>query len=153
MFESAAIVQYLCDRHPEAALAPLPKEPERPHYLQWLFFMADTIYPSYNRYYWSGRYTSTENGAEGVRQQAAQTVLRQWQVVEDSLQRNGPWLLGARFSACDIYLQMMTTWHETPRDLFAGFPKLKDLALGVIKRESCRRALERHNFDTGLNGK
>lgn len=153
MFESAAIVQYLCDRHPESALAPLPDEAGRPQYLQWLFFMADTIYPSYNRYYWSRRYTSAETGAEGIREQAAQTVLRQWQVVEDSLQRSGPWLLGKRFSACDIYLQMMTTWHETPVDLFASFPGLKNLALGVVKRERCKRAIERHSFDTGLDDK
>jgi len=46
MFESAAIIQYLCDRHREPNLAPSFDEAQRPRYLQWLFFMADTIYPS-----------------------------------------------------------------------------------------------------------
>ena len=32
MFESAAMVQILCDRHPEIKLAPLINEPDRPGY-------------------------------------------------------------------------------------------------------------------------
>ena len=34
MFESGAMVLYLCDRHREVDLAPSPEEAERPFYLQ-----------------------------------------------------------------------------------------------------------------------
>ena len=77
-------------------------------------------------------------------------MLTQWQVVEDALRRDGPWLLGRRFSACDIYLQMMTTWHETPADLLAAMPSVRELAQGVVARDACRRALRRHDFETGI---
>jgi glutathione S-transferase len=150
MFESAAIIQYLCDKHPESNLAPALHEPDRPLYLQWLFFFADTIYPSYNRYYHPQRYTAADDGAGGVKEQARQTMLLQWQVVEEALQTNGPWLLGHRFSACDIYLQMMTTWHETPGDLFSQFPRIQELAHGVVTRPRCMTAIQRHNFNTGF---
>jgi len=153
MFESAAIVQYLCDRHPAAGLAPSLEKPERPHFLQWLYFMADTIYPSYNRYYWPQRYTAATDELDGVKEQARQTMLKQWQVVEDSLLENGPWLLGERFSACDIYLQMMTTWHESPTDLFRQFPSVEGLARSVVSRAGCQRAIQRHNFETGFDDK
>ena len=150
MFESAAIVLFLCDRHRQPELAPSLEDPERPRYIQWLFFMADTIYPSYNRYYRSGRYTADPEGVPGVKEQARLSVLEQWQVIEDSLQGNGPWLLGDRFSACDIYLQMLTSWHESPRDLLESFPAIHQLARGVVARGSCRRAIQRHSFDTGI---
>ena len=150
MFESAAIVQYLCDVHPEPGLAPSIEDAERPRYLQWLFFMADTIYPSYNRYYWSVRYTASPEGASGVKEQARKSALKQWQVVENALQRDGPWLLGSRFSACDIYLQMMTTWHETPFELLSAFPAIQRLVQAVLARDGCLRAMQRHNFDTGI---
>jgi glutathione S-transferase len=39
MFESAAMVQILCDRHPEINLAPLVNEPDRPRYLQVAFLL------------------------------------------------------------------------------------------------------------------
>lgn len=150
MFESAAIVQYLSDRHGIGTLAPAQDDADRPRYLQWLYFMSDTIYPSYNRYYWPARYTSSPDGAEGVKDQVRETVLRQWKVVEDSLRQNGPWLLGSRFSACDIYLQMMTTWHETPTDLLGSFNRIRELAKSVVARDSCQRAIQRHNFTTGF---
>jgi glutathione S-transferase len=150
MFESGAIVLHLCDRHPETNLAPSPADVERPTYLQWLFFMADTIYPSYNRLYWPQRYTVSPDHASDVAEQARRTVMTQWQVVEDALGRGGPWLLGRRFSACDIYLQMMTTWHESPSELLAALPHVREVARGVVARDSCRRALRRHHFETGL---
>jgi len=40
MFESAAMVQILCDRHPEINLAPQIDEPDRSGYLQWLFYLS-----------------------------------------------------------------------------------------------------------------
>ena len=150
MFESGAMVLYLCDRHREVDLAPSPEEAERPSYLQWLFFLTDTLYPSYNRFYWPARYTAASEGAHDVKEQARRTLLKQWQVVEDALQRNGPWLLGRRFSACDIYLQMITTWHESPAELLNNFPHIREVARSVIARGGCQRALNRHNFKTGF---
>lgn len=38
MFESAAIILYLCDRHIEAGLAPSTEDDDRHLYLQWMFF-------------------------------------------------------------------------------------------------------------------
>ena len=150
MFESGAIVLYLCDRHPDANLAPTHDAQVRPAYLQWLFFLTDTLYPSYNRFYWPARYTSDADGAASVKAQASRTMLKQWQVIEDALGRDGPWLLGRRFSAADIYLQMITTWHESPADLLGTFPNVRDLARRVLARDGCRRAFQRHDFRSGL---
>ena len=151
MFESGAIVAYLCDRHPEKALAPEPSSRQRARYLQWLFFLTDTLYPAYNRYYWPARYTTVAHGAQGVKEAASEAALRFWQVIENALELEGPWLLGDRFSACDIYLQMVTTWHESPADLLGKFPRIKALSSSVLEREGSRRAFERHNFPSGLD--
>ena len=151
MFESAAIILYLCDRHPQMGLAPKIDDPNRPHYLQWMLFLADTLYPSYNRFYHPERYTASEDGVDSVKQQASRAMIAQWQVVEDTLAQGGPWLLGDRFSTCDIYLQMIFTWHAQPSELLAQFPKIKNIAAGVIAREGCQRAFKRHNFGSGLD--
>ena len=150
MFESAAIIICLCDRHSEAKLAPSHREIERAAFLQWMLFMTDTIYPSYNRYYHPERYTAEPSGEAGVKEQAMVLAKSQWQVIEAELASNGPWLLGDQFSACDIYLQMMTTWHEGPKKLFATFPNIQRVSEGVLARDASRRAFERHNFPSGL---
>jgi len=46
MFESAAIVALLADRHLDKGLAPAIDSPERAPYLQWLFFAMTTIEPA-----------------------------------------------------------------------------------------------------------
>lgn len=42
LFESGAILQYLCETRPEAGLAPMPGTAERAAFLEWLHF-AETI--------------------------------------------------------------------------------------------------------------
>lgn len=150
MFESAAIIIFLCDRHRKAHLAPDTYDPQRAGFLQWMLFLADTVYPSYNRYYHPERYTASSEGAEAVKAQARTLALNQLGIIENHLFANGPWLLGDRFSACDIYLQMITTWHETPQNLFKDMPSVRTLAHEVTLREACRWAIDRHNFATGF---
>ena len=145
------MIIFLCDRHPAAQIAPSVTDPDRPRYLQWMLFLADTLYPAYNRFYHPERYTADPDGVEAVKQQAELTMIRQWQVIEDALAANGPWLLGDRFSACDIYAQMVSTWHDDPAALLGQFPRLRALAQGVMDRCACRKALDRHAFGTGLD--
>nr|WP_290428764.1 glutathione binding-like protein [Defluviimonas salinarum] len=115
-----------------------------------MLFLADTVYPSYNRYYHPDRYTASADGKDAVKAQALTTAVSQLEIVERRLADHGPWLLGERFSACDIYLQMMTTWHDPPQALFAAMPKLRALARGVTERPGCQWAIRKHNFSVGI---
>ena len=150
MFESAAMVQILCDRHPEINLAPLVNEPDRPKYLQWLFYLSNTVYPSTTRIWHPERFTTTPAYEATVKEQAQKTIIDQWQGIETYLKKEGPYLLGDRFSACDIYLQMITTWMEDPAELLNYFPAIRNLVKTVVARESCKMANDRHNPSTGL---
>jgi len=150
MFESAAIIIYLCDRHRDVELSPSLNDVQRPYYLQWMLFLADTLYSSYNRLYHPEYYTTSKQDEEHIKEKARERMLSQWQIVEDALADNGPWLLGKQFSACDIYLQMITTWHEDHERLFTLFPNIKMLAKSVMERDSCSRAFSRHHFESGV---
>jgi glutathione S-transferase len=150
MFESAAMVQILCDRHPEINLAPLNDEPDRPRYLQWLYYLSNTVYPSTTRIWHPERFTTNPDYEPTVKDQALITIMDQWQGIETYLEKEGPYLLGDRFSACDIYLQMITTWLESPADLLSTFPNIRNLVIEVVSRKSCKIANDRHNPPTGL---
>jgi glutathione S-transferase len=150
MFESAAMVQILCDRHPEINLAPSINEPDRPKYLRWLYYLSNTVYPTYTRIWHPERYTTTPEYEPTVKEQAQKMIMDQWQGIETYLEEQGPYLLGKRFSACDIYLQMITTWHDSPAELLNTFPNIRSLVKGVISQKPCKIANDRHNPDTGL---
>ena len=150
MFESAAMVQILCDRHPEINLAPLNDERDRPKYLQWLYYLSNTVYPSTTRIWHPERFTTNPEYEPTVKEQAQITIMDQWQGIETYLDKEGPYLLGGRFSACDIYMQMITTWLEDPAGLLNTFPNICSLVKEVVSRESCKIANDRHNPATGL---
>ena len=150
MFESAAMVQILCDRHPEVKLAPMNDEPDRARYLQWLYYLSNTVYPSTTRIWHPERFTTTREFESTIKDQALVTIMGQWQGIETFLEKEGPYLLGDRFSACDIYLQMITTWLESPADLLNSFPNIRKLVKEVLSRDSCKIANDRHNPPTGL---
>jgi GST-like protein len=44
MTESAAILIWLADRHPDAALAPPPTDKRRPAFLRWMAYVSSAIY-------------------------------------------------------------------------------------------------------------
>ena len=46
VFESAALLMLLAERHPEAKLAPAAGTPERAAWYQWIVFMANSLMPA-----------------------------------------------------------------------------------------------------------
>ncbi len=144
LFESAAIIMHLCDRHPEAGLAPPPDQGERAYWYQWMVFMADTVFGAYKRYYFSHRFSTDETHAPEINAQALEDQLSAWRIVDDALAAGGPFLLGKRFSACDIYMQMFTLWSKPPEALYEQFPAVARCAATVAARPAVARAREKH---------
>ncbi len=90
--ESAAICAYMAEKAPH--LAPPPGSPERARYLHALFFAANCIEGAFGEKF----------GNEVPAMQAGWGSFdRVMGVLEDWL-RQGPWLLGDRFSAADVML-------------------------------------------------
>ena len=121
MYEAAAITIFLCDRHPQAGLAPAPEDPLRAPFLQWLVYMAGTLQPVYQSFYYTFRWASREEDYASVRTRAGTRLAEVWQVLDDALEP-GPWLLGERFSACDVYLYMLSTWLADEHPAITDFP-------------------------------
>jgi glutathione S-transferase len=122
MTESAAMVLHLVDRFPAAGLAPLPGTPERAVFDRWLVFLAVNLYTADLRYYYPERYSTDPAAAAGVKAAAARDLDRQFQILEAALDP-GPFLLGARYGAADLYLLMLADWYPPAR----GLPRVRQL--------------------------
>jgi glutathione S-transferase len=140
MFEAAAIVMHLCDAHAAAHLAPPPGDPDRPFFYQWLLYLADSPQPDFRRYYYADRFAGNE---EDVRKRGVDALLEEFRIVDDAL-AHGEWLLGERFSACDIYLYMLSTWFEPPEALYSRYAGIAHVARAIEARPACARAIEAH---------
>jgi glutathione S-transferase len=107
--ESAAIVLHLADTHPEAGLAPAVGSIERASYYQWMFFLANTLQPAYRAWFYPTEPAGADN-VDAAKEEARQRIEGAWARVNDHLQANGPFLLGAKLSAVDFMMTMLMRW-------------------------------------------
>jgi GST-like protein len=138
MSESAAITLLLADVTGSESLVPGPGAPERAKFLRWLVFLVANIYPTFTYADDPSRFVSVNAARDPFRAATDAYAQRLWRQVER--EAGTPWFLGDRFSALDIYVDIMTRWRpkrgwfeiETPR-LFAiarradALPELADV--------------------------
>jgi len=101
--ECAAICAYLADAFPAAELAPALDDPARGTYLRWLFFGAGCVEPAIIDHMFS-RPPPSRPAAMGYGNYA-DTL----NTLEKAL-TPGPFALGERFSAADVYLGSAIGW-------------------------------------------
>lgn len=140
--ESAAIMLWLAERHPETGLLPAPGSPERAVFWRWLFFLTNIVQSAYRRYYYSQRHTSDESGAPQVKAKARIDLLAGWQAVDQHLAESGPFLTGEEAGAADIYLLMLATWFDPGEELLAACPAVARCTAALSERPAIRRTLE-----------
>ncbi|HEX6016247.1 MAG TPA: glutathione S-transferase family protein [Geminicoccaceae bacterium] len=141
--ESGAMVLHLCDACPESGLLPAPGTAARAVAYRWLFWLATGLYEADLRYYYPGRYTSEPSGADGVKAAALERMDRLAAMADDLL-RTGPYALGERFSAVDVYLLMLVLWHPARAALFARHARVGELARLVRRRPAIERIWTQH---------
>ncbi len=139
MYECAAITMFLCDRHPEAKLAPMTGEPERSLYLQTLVYFSNSVQTAFQTNYYPHRFVDTPADEPSAMSRGIRRLRETWKVIDDQIGER-QWCLGERFSAVDIYLFMLTTWLSPSRGhpTTDEFPNVRRIAEAVMPRPSVR---------------
>lgn len=103
--ECAAICAYLADAFPQTGLAPALDDAARGPYLRWMFFGAGPL---------EAAVTARSLGLLAPADKAAMAGYGSFdhvvEALETAVSAAGPWLLGDRFSALDVYLGSQIGW-------------------------------------------
>ncbi|QNT78584.1 glutathione S-transferase family protein [Entomobacter blattae] len=111
IFESAAILLYLVDKHPEKGFAPAVGTAERGHFYQWLVFLTNSLQEAMMNWFYPERLANNNEAAMASIKAGAQTRANMFfAVIEQHLVANGPFFLGKKLSAVDLYLTMICHW-------------------------------------------
>lgn len=145
MTESAAIILMINDAAPHAKLVPPPGAAERNAFLRWLIFLVAAIYPTFTYGDDPARWLADGTDPEQLRAATDRQRERAWRQVEQSVAA-GPWFLGERFSALDIYVAAMTHWRPRKDWFRANCPKLFAVA-AEAERLPALKPLFRKHFD------
>lgn len=141
VYESAAIVMYLADRHPASGLAPAPGSMERGPYYQWLVYMTNTVQEAYMSYFHSDWYATSESAHAEVKAKSEARLQPLFGVLDKALEK-GPYLLGDRFSGADIFLMMMARWSRNMAKPATTFPNIKRCVDLVLARPATQRMMK-----------
>lgn len=139
--ESSAICLWLADKHSAAGLAPGSDDPQRATYLQWMFFLSNTVQAALMPYFYPQRYIADEAQHNAVKQQAISGARGWFEHVDRHLATNGPWLLGEQLSAADFYLFMLVRWGRRFENPPSALPALRVFMHRLFERAAVQDAL------------
>jgi GST-like protein len=142
MSESAAITLLLADVTGSESLVPGPGAPERQKFLRWLVFLVANIYPTFTYADDPARFVAVNAARDPFRAAADAYAQRLWRQVES--EAGAPWFLGERFSAIDIYLDVMTRWRPRRGWFEAETPKLFAIARKTDQRPELKETWRRN---------
>jgi GST-like protein len=128
MTETAALILHIDELVPAAGLFPAAGDPLRRTALRWLTFLVAAVYPTFtygdDPAKWVG-----EAAASALRDATHAHRKKLWQQVETAASSSGPWFLGPRWSALDLYICAMTQWRPNRPWFAAHAPKLHAIAV------------------------
>jgi GST-like protein len=126
MTESAAITLLLADMANDDTLVPRAADPLRPAFLRWLVFLVANVYPTYTYADDPSRFVASAEAQPAFKSAVDGYAQRLYSLLEK--QAEGPWFLGNRFSAIDVYLAVMTRWRPGRAWFAQHAPKLMVIA-------------------------
>lgn len=143
MFETAAILTYLAERH--GALAPQPGDPDRGAFLKWLFFTSFNLHVPLLSVFYADRIAGPDC-AGAVAAQAGVDVHRALAILDDMVAREAPGFLSTAPSVLGYYLAVQMRWlAQVPSDQpgyvdSTDYPALHAILAALEKRPAALRA-------------
>jgi glutathione S-transferase len=131
--EGPAIVQYLADSRPEAALAPANGTFARVRLQEALNYITSEIHKAYSPLF-------NPEVLPAVREERLVYLRKRYALVEKQLEGR-KYLLGDSFTVADAYLFAVTNWARSVKLDLSGFPNLREFQKRVGSRKSVLAAL------------
>ena len=120
--ESAAILTWLADSHPEGRLSPALDDPRRAQFLRWMTFIPASIYALYWVRDDPTRLVPPEL-ADQVKARTAERIADCWGMMDSQL-APGRYLLGDEMTVLDLYVAVVSRWGPRRKRFYAEAPKM-----------------------------
>jgi glutathione S-transferase len=140
LYETAAICLHLVDTHAKANLAPAPGTAARAHFYKWLVWLTNTLQAALIIYFYPERWADDAAAIAQVKAHAEAKIGAMLDQFDAELAARGPWLLGAAFSAVDLYALVLCRWTRGFARPARSLPHLGPYLQRVLDRPAVRRA-------------
>lgn len=131
MTESAAILIWLADAHPEARLAPTMAAVARPAFLRWMSFVSAAIYGLFWIRDDPSRVTAGDAAAKALlRERTGERIVDCWRMMDAQVDP-GRYILGDELTVLDLYVTVVSRWGPRRRRFYDVAPKLSHVVRRV----------------------
>ncbi len=144
MTESAAILIYLADLHPQARLAPMADDPLRRPFLRWMLYVSSAIYSLH----WIKPDVKRIGAPDSARKAVVEAVHARiafcWAHMDSQL-TPGHWLLGDELTVLDLYVATVSRFGPWRECFYAAAPGMAEV-IRRVDEEPRLAALWRERF-------
>jgi glutathione S-transferase len=125
--ETPALLQYIAQTFPQAALAPVDDAFLLAKVNEFNSYVCSTVHVNHAHKGRGYRWVDAADGAalEAMKKKVPETMAESFTLIEEQMLK-GPWVLGERFSTSDLYLYTLTRWLEGDGVAVNRFPKVAD---------------------------
>ena len=125
--ETPALLQYISQVFPQAQLAPLDDPFLLARANEFNSYLCSTVHIAHAHRMRGSRWVDEHDAhaIEAMQKKVPQSVGECFELIEREMLK-GPWVLGERFSICDMYLFTLAQWMEADGVDPGRFPKVAD---------------------------
>ena len=145
VYESAALISLLAERHAEAKLSPAVGTAERTTYLQWMFHLSNTLQPAFRTWFYPEGAAGVAN-VDAARGEARPRIEAAWDRIESHLLSAGPMMCGERLSAVDFFATMLMRWSRNMPRPATSWPAIASYVARMKSRPTFRELYAREGL-------
>ncbi len=123
--ETPALMLFVCQQYPKANLAPLDDPFELARMNAFNSYLCSTVHVNHAHRVRGERWSDDPAVVAALKLKVAKNMADCFAYIERDYLL-GPWVLGARMSACDMYLFTIANWLAGDGVDVAGFPKVAE---------------------------
>jgi glutathione S-transferase len=109
--ETPAILAFIAQTHPQAALAPVNDPFKFAQVQSFNSYLCSTVHVAHAHRMRGYRWADDPAALEAMKKKVPQSVGECFALIENELLR-GPWVMGNDFTICDLYLFTLAQWLE-----------------------------------------
>ena len=140
IFEGLAIINFLLETHPTHLIAPIG-DPDRAKCWQWLSFLSTTLGNANNRFFFPGRYGSTELI---IKEKASLDRKTCYDIMQS---HSDVFLSGKSFGIADFYFYMFMQWDEDKIIELSKRPKLEKIYKFIDQKPSIQKVMKNQSAE------
>lgn len=145
LYECAALLMLLAERHPQAGLAPPPGSPQRGAHMTWMFHLSNTLQAAFRDWFHPDPVAGPA-AVDSVKTGARTRIEAAWDRIEAQIRAGGPYVAGDRVGAVDFLATMLMRWSRNMPKPATKWPAIADYVARMKSRPSFRTLYAREGL-------